>query len=250
MGAEIFVSTRMQGVSVGGYGSLNLGRHVGDSDAAVTENRNRFFEAINADKADFVSIQQTHGSNIRLITCDDRGRGLEKYSDAFPDTDGMLTVDKNVLMATFYADCLPLALFDPVHKVLGLAHAGWRGTYANIGAALLKEMTLSFGSDPREVLFAMGPGIGFCCYEVDKTFHQRFVERYEEAPQWFTAKPKNGKYYFDNTKANTMLLKKEGILEEHIESISSCTCCNQRLFYSYRGSGGSCGRHGLFGRLL
>lgn len=249
LGAELFVSTRKGGVSEKGYSSLNLARHVGDFAAAVTENRRRFLTAIEADAEDFITAQQTHGTNIRLVTAEDRGRGFDSNEDAFPDTDGLYTSEKGLLLATFYADCLPLALFDPIHKVLGMAHAGWRGTYENIGKKLLDEMKMTFGSDPKEVRFATGAGIGFCCYEVDKDFCQRFLARYPEAKHWMSEGQK-GKYFFNNSKANADLMMAEGILRENIEGLSSCTCCNQRVFYSYRGSGGNCGRHGLFGRLI
>lgn len=248
LGADVYVSCRVGGVSQGGCSSLNLARHVGDDPEAVTENRRRFLQALEVEGESFVSLQQTHSSNVCRVNAEDRGKGLDSYDTAIADTDAMYTTDHRVFMATFYADCLPVALLDPVAGVLALAHAGWRGTYQNIVGAVLKEMAKTCGTLQENVLAAFGPGIGQCCYEVDAAFYQRFTEAYAQAPQWF--KPgKPGKYFFDNQQANGYLLEAAGVRRENIEEFPLCTCCNEDLFYSYRASGGKCGRHGLFGSL-
>lgn len=249
LGADVYISSRFGGVSQGVYDSLNLALHVNDNEKDVAENRRRFFEALSVPAADFVSLQQTHSNNVRFITKEDRGKGLSDYTLAIADTDAMYTKDKDVFMATFYADCLPIALFDPVNKVLALAHAGWRGTYQGIAITALRAMSENCGTKVADVLVSLGPGIGQCCYEVEADFYQRFKSKYEKAERWF--KPgEGGKYYFDNLGSNFDFLIDYGLRKENITKFTLCTACNQDLFYSYRGSGGSCGRHGLFGRLV
>ncbi|MEG1496645.1 MAG: peptidoglycan editing factor PgeF [Clostridiales bacterium] len=249
LGAEVYISCRLGGVSKKGYDSLNLARHVEDEDEAVTENRRLFMAALDIPMTDFVSIQQVHGKKIRHITPKDRGTGLMSYNHAFPETDGMYTAHKGLFLSTFYADCLPIAIFDPEHKVLGTAHAGWRGTLQNIGASLLREMNVNYGTEPKDALVAFGPGIGVCCYEVDKVFYSRFTTTFNNAESWFK-RGKAREYFFDNAKANRDLLTALGVRDENITDLNMCTCCNQELFYSYRGSDGRCGRHGLFARLI
>ena len=248
LGAEVYISCRPGGVSSGDFASLNLALHVSDSSEAVKTNRRRFFQAIGVDSSDFVALQQTHSKNARRVTAADRGKGLDSYDTALADTDAAYTTDAGVLLATFYADCLPIALFDQKNQALALVHAGWRGTYQNIGAEVLAKMARDYNTKPQDVLVAFGPGIGQCCYEVDEQFYQRFLKAYDQAAHWF--KPgKPGKWFFDNAGANQALLMQAGIKECKITDFPLCTACNQELFYSYRASAGRCGRHGLFGRL-
>lgn len=249
LGAEVYLSTRLGDISKFPFDGLNMALHVGDNDEDVLAARRCFMDALSVPHEDFVSIQQTHGKRLCRVTAYDRGRGAIAYDDAIDDTDGIYTNESDLFMATFYADCLPLAVFDPVHHGLGLAHAGWKGTFQNIGGLLIEEMGQAFGSRPEEMLFAMGAGIMSCCYEVDESFYRRFVEQYPQANQWFTLGQAPEKYMFDNIKANRDLALSAGILEEHIDSLDRCTCCHQDEFYSYRGSGGKCGRHSLAARI-
>ncbi|MDO4541215.1 MAG: peptidoglycan editing factor PgeF [Bacillota bacterium] len=249
LGANVYVSCRLGGVSVGGFSSLNLARHTGDDPDAVTENRRRFFAAVKADPKDFVALQQTHSCNIVRVSSADRGKGLMEYETAIADTDAMYTVDANVFMATFYADCLPIALFDPKNRVLALVHSGWRGTWQNIAAAAVTAMSEDCRSEPENILAAFGPGICQSCYEVDSGFYQNFLGAYPHAEPWFKS-GKNGKYYFDNAAANRDLLTAAGVLEKNITNFPFCTACNKDMFYSFRFSQQECGRHGLFGQLI
>ena len=189
-----------------------------------------FMDTLSVPRDEFVSIQQTHGKNLRRITSLDRGRGALSYQDAFADTDGIYTNESHLFMATFYADCLPLAVFDPVHRGLGLAHAGWKGTYQNIGGALIDAMKEAFDSDPKDMFFAMGAGIMSCCYEVDKSFYRRFLDQYDGASQWFSPGCTPEKYMFDNIKANSDLAIKAGILKENMTSLNAAPVVTRRNF--------------------
>ena len=247
-GAEVVMTTREGGVSRTPYDRLNLGLHVGDDPAAVVENRCGLLAATNMGGENFVSLQQVHGQEIFHAREPDRGRGFYSYDDA-PVADGIFTAGRQLVMATFYADCLPIAVFHPGKQLLGLAHAGWKGTYQNIVAALIAAMREYRDFDPTELWAALGAGIGPCCYEVDHPFYERFGERYDEAPAWFLP-AEGGKYHFNNEQANVDLLKQAGLREENISPLGLCTACHDDLFFSYRKSGGRCGRHGLLAALI
>ena len=243
-GAAVHFSCRTGGVSAPPYDSLDLGLHVGDDEAAVLENRRRCARALAAE--DFVTTQQTHSRHIRRVDKRDAGRGFAAYADAFADTDGLVSDEPGLLLATFYADCLPLACFDAQHRAVGMAHAGFRGTAQNIAAAMVERMAAEFGSRADELLVAIGAGIHRCCYEVGEDFRAQFPA---EATDWFRDDG-NGKYHFDNVRANRDQLTAAGVAAEHIAVLDRCTCCAQDEFFSYRGSGGTTGRQGLFVQLI
>ncbi len=248
-GAQVIMSTRAGGVSKAPYDQLNLGLHVGDASEAVIANRRLLLAANRWREEDFVSAQQVHGNRVLYVGAPDRGCGFYDYESAIKDTDGLFTAEQGVLIATFYADCLPLALFHPTLKLLGLAHAGWQGTYRNIAAALIGAMQAKHDFDPQELWAATGAAIGPCCYQVDADFYQRFLKRYSEAALWFSA-AEEGKYYFDNEKANVALLQQAGVKKENISVLGLCTACHDDLFFSYRKGAGKTGRHGLWGALI
>ena len=125
-------STRLGGVSEGIYSSMNLSFTRGDKEEAVRENYNRISAALGFSPEDIVTSDQTHTANVRVITAEDRGNGITKPRP-YTDVDGMITNVPGLVLATFYADCVPLYFADPVHKAVGLSHSGWRGTAAGIG---------------------------------------------------------------------------------------------------------------------
>ena len=249
LGAKVVMTCRPGGDSVGDFHGLNLGLHVEDDAATVVANRRKFLDAIGSSEEDFVTLKQVHGKRVLNADASYRGRGFASYEDAIDDTDAVFTAEKHILMATFYADCLPVAVFHPEKKLLGLAHAGWKGTYQNIGGELIAAMREQGEFDPSECLCALGAGIGQCCYEVDETFFIRFKETYPEAERWFVSDG-NGKYHFDNVKANVDLLCGIGVKKENIDVLGICTACRNDLFFSYRKEQGHTGRHGLWGELI
>lgn len=248
-GAQVIMSTRVGGVSEPPYEGLNLGLHVGDEPSAVITNRRLLLDEVGFRKADFVSVKQVHGDKVLYVDASCKGRGFSDYESAIDDTDGLFTAERNVVLATFYADCLPLAIFHPTLKLLGLAHAGWQGTYRNIGASLIGAMRERYDFDPQELWCATGAAIGPCCYQVGADFYQRFSDKYPEASSWFAAAG-DGKFFFDNEKANVTLLQKAGVKRENISVLGLCTACHDDLFFSYRKGAGKTGRHGLWGALI
>lgn len=248
-GAKVMMTTRGGGVSKAPYERLNLGLHVGDEDPAVIANRRLLLDAVGFEEGGFVAAKQVHGDRVLYVDASFGGRGFLDYESALDATDGLFTAETGVVLATFYADCLPLAVFHPRQRLLGLAHAGWQGTYRNIAAALIGAMREKADFEPAELWGATGAAIGPCCYQVDADFYRRFSERYPESDSWFCG-GENGKYRFDNTKANVALLQKAGVKRENISVLGLCTACHDDLFFSYRKGAGHTGRHGLWGALI
>lgn len=230
-------STRLGGVSQGCYASMNLSFTRGDDEAAVRENYHRIAKSIGVKCENMVLSQQTHTTNVRVVTEKDKGKGIVKPLD-YTDVDGMVTNIHGICLVTFYADCVPLYFVDPVQKAIGLSHSGWRGTVWKIGKETIRKMEEQYGSDPKDILAAVGPSICKDCYEVSEDvileFQKNFKERYWK--DLFYRK-ENGKYQLDLWKANEIIFKESGILPEHIAVTNVCTHCNSEILYSHRTSG-------------
>lgn len=230
-------STRLGGVSKGCYSSLNLSFTRGDDEEAVRENFSRIAKAIGVRCEDMVFTQQTHTTNVRVVTDEDRGMGILRPR-SYTDVDGLVTDIPGICLVTFFADCVPLYFVDPVKKVIGLSHSGWRGTVGKIGKVTVETMQEHFGCDPENILAAVGPSICQDCYEVSVDVIERFKEQFKEEnwPELFYGK-ENGKFQLDLWKANELIFWEAGIREEHIAVTNLCTHCNSELLYSHRTTG-------------
>ena len=239
-------STRLGGVSEGIYASMNLSFTRGDKDAAVYENYRRFADALGFSERDIVTSDQTHTANVRIITEEARGNGITKPR-AYTDVDGMITNVRGLVLATFYADCVPLYFVDPVHHAIGLSHSGWRGTVAKIGAVTIRKMQETYGTDPADVYAAIGPSICQECYEVSEDVILEFQKSF--APEHWEKlfyKKENGKYQLNLWEANKIIFTEAGIAEKHISMPGICTCCNPEFLFSHRASHGKRGNLGAF----
>ena len=230
-------STRLGGVSEGCFSSLNLSFDRGDDRAAVAENFRRMGEALGVRCEDMVLSQQTHTTNIRIVTDEDRGKGITRERD-YTDIDGLITNVPGICLVTTYADCVPLYFLDPVKKVIALSHSGWRGTVGKIGKKTVELMHDNFGSDPADILAAVGPSVCQDCYEVSADVIDRFKEVFDRSvwDELFYGKP-DGKYQLDLWKANEKIFLEAGIRKEHIAVTNVCTHCNSGLLYSHRAMG-------------
>ncbi len=239
-------STRLGGVSQGIYESMNLSFTRGDNEDAVRENYRRLSDAMGFSMEDIVTSDQTHTTNVRVVTEEDRGNGITKPRP-YTDVDGMITNVPGLVLATFYADCVPLFFVDPVHKAIGLSHSGWRGTVGKIGKVTVEKMAEEFQTDPSELYAAIGPSICQDCYEVSEDVIDQFREAFEEK-YWdvlFYRKP-DGKYQLNLWEANRRIFLDAGIKEERISMPGICTCCNPLFLYSHRASHGKRGNLGAF----
>ncbi len=234
-------STRAGGVSEGYLGKMNLSFHRGDRSEAVMENHRRFAAALGYDAARLVFSDQVHETQIRRVTSGDCGKGITKESD-IRETDGLVTDEPGVPIMTFFADCVPLFFYDPVRKVAGMAHSGWRGTVERIGRKMTVFMREEYGSEPEDLVCAIGPSICQSCYEVSSDVADRFFEVFgkKHGDELLYSK-ENGKYQLNLHKACELTLLEAGVLPEHLDVTDLCTCCNPELFFSHRASNGKRG---------
>ena len=239
-------STRLGGVSKEHLYSMNLSFSRGDSEENVRENFRRMGAAIGFEPEKMVFSHQTHTTNIRKVTREYCGKGFSRERD-YQDIDGLITNEPGVALTTFYADCVPIFLVDPVKKAIGLSHSGWRGTVGKISQETIHCMQESYGSRPEDLLAAVGPSICQDCYEVSKDVIDRFKDGFARKywPDLFYEKS-NGKYQLNLWKANEILLCEAGIPKDQISVTDLCTCCNPRLLYSHRASQGRRGNLAAF----
>lgn len=243
---------RQGGASKAPYDSLNCAFHVGDAPEDVLNNRRALAEALGFTLEAWTCGEQTHGADIAIITEADRGRGRLDRVSAFQATDGLLTNVAGVMLTSFYADCVPLYFYDPKCRAVGLAHAGWKGTVAQIGSTMVSRMGVVYGSRPQDIRVAIGPSIGDCCYEVDDYVmdHVRQLEKelakleenVESVALYRKSDTDGSKYMLNLKELNQRIMIKAGILPTHIECTSWCTSCNTDLFFSYRKENGITGR--------
>lgn len=240
---------RKGGVSQDFYASLNCALHVGDDPAHVAENRSKVADAAGFRFEDWTSGEQVHLAEIAIVTAEERGRGRLDRESAFPDTDGLLTNEPGVLLTSFYADCVPLYFFDPVRRVVGLAHAGWKGTVAEIGRRMTEKMAEHYGSRPEDIVAAIGPCIGESRYEVDATVLDRVQEALDRDRQAdsrnasdFSVDSGGGKALLNLKELNRHIMIRSGIRPESIACTSWCTSSRTDLFFSHRQENGQTGR--------
>lgn len=214
-------STRLGGVSQGDCASMNFSMDRGDSRENVLTNFGRIAQVLGCGIDDMTASHQTHTTNIRRMTEADRGKGILRERD-YQDVDGMVTDVPGLVLVTFYADCVPLYFVDPVHRAIGLAHSGWRGTAGRMGERMVEAMGRQFGSRPEDIRAAIGPSICRDCYEVSEDVAAQFTEML--GGDVAVPGEKAGKYQLDLWLANELILRQAGILPEHLEVTDICTC--------------------------
>lgn len=235
-------SCRLHGESAIKEGMFNLALHVGDNQELVLKNRKKFAQALEVNAEKFTTCEQVHGSNVVVVDESLVGRGAFSQSDTIMNTDALVTNLKNAPLLLFYADCTPILLADPVTNCIGLAHAGWRGTVAKIAQKTVQAMKKNYGVNPENIIAAIGPSIGSCCYEVDDLVRDQ-AKGYEEFFTPVDAKP--GHYMLDLWGLNSKMLEQVGVSKDKISVSGVCTADNDELFCSYRTEGGVTGRMGV-----
>ena len=233
-------STRLGGVSTGEFNSLNMSFNRGDSDENVTENYRRLCGAVGIEYESLVASAQDHHTVIRKVTSKEKGIGIYKPRD-MDSVDGLITNEKGVTLVTYFADCTPILLVDTKNKAIGAAHAGWRGTVAQIGRVIIEKMIDEYGTEPRDIIAAIGPTINKCCYEVDKPVADKFTEIKGTDPSKFVNDIGGGKYMIDLLEANRQILLSSGVQLTNITLSDVCTKCNCDVVWSHRATGGKRG---------
>ncbi len=231
-------TTRSGGVSEGIFASLNMAMHRGDGEENVRENFRRLGCALGFDPEKAVLTRQTHSDIVRTVTfADHRGLDHQRY----PACDALVTNTPGTALVVYTADCTPILLHDPVTGAVGAVHAGWRGTAADIGGKTVQAMAAAFGCDPANIRAAIGPNIGFCCFETDADVPQAMVSAYGQAAAK-SIRPAGNKFYVNLKEINALSLRRAGVTQ--IEISQSCTVCQCDRFWSHRVTGGQRGSQG------
>ncbi|MCI8507447.1 MAG: peptidoglycan editing factor PgeF [Lachnospiraceae bacterium] len=234
-------STRIGGVSKEHLASMNLSFTRGDNRENVLENHRRFAKALEYDETRLVFSDQVHLTRFHKVTKKDCGKGIIRESD-IKEIDGLVTNEPGIPIITFYADCVPLFFYDPVKKVIAMAHSGWRGTVGRIGAKMTAYMEEEYGSTARDILCAVGPSICQKCYEVSEEVALQFLDVFGTAyGDELLYEKEGGKYQLNLHKACEITLLNAGIQREHVDVTDLCTCCNPDFFFSHRASHGKRG---------
>jgi YfiH family protein len=228
--------TRHGGVSPSPWAKLNLGSLVGDDLENVLENRQRIFQAIGRKTESIFDVWQVHGTSV---VCAESPRPL---TAPHQKADVILTDNPQITLLMRFADCVPILYFDPIHRVVGLAHAGWQGTVRYVAEAAVKTMQHVYGSRSEDILVAIGPSIGMHHYEVGEDVITE-VEKSFGSDANNLLPVQDGAVKFDLWAANRLVLEKAGI--RCVEVAGLCTACHTTDWYSHRGEQGKTGRFGV-----
>ncbi len=213
--------TRRGGVSLPPYDSLNLSDKNGDRKECVSANKNLLVKTFGLDPSRLILLDQMQQDQILLLK-------EPVITLPFPlEYDALVTNSPNIFLAILTADCLPVFVVDQKKKVIAAIHAGRNGTALHITAKVLKKMKEEFDCSSGDLLIALGPAIGICCYQIDESAFR---------PEWkpFSTSRERGKWMVDLARINIAQMKREGVEEEQISWINLCTRCSSDLFFSYR----------------
>ncbi len=227
-------TTRKGGVSTGEYESMSLSHFRGDDIARVKENEKILCESLGLDIKKLSSTKQEHTSNIEIV--DKTNIGIGVHYDWDRGVDACITMEKNVPLLCFSADCVPILMYAEDIGAVAAVHAGWRGTDGKIAQKTAQKL-IELGADEKNIYAAIGPCIGQCCYEVSEDVAEKFDKKYSVSKG-------NGKYMLDLAKVNFDLVAQVGVKEENISVSGICTKCNNGLFFSHRAQNGKSGTLG------
>jgi YfiH family protein len=229
------IFTRQGGISPAPWDSLNFGGYIGDPLENTYLNRVRAFEAMGRKPESVYDVWQVHSADV-ICTDAPRPRSVQHKK-----ADAILTDNPEITLFMRFADCVPILFFDPVKKVVGVAHAGWQGTVKKIVTATVEKMETVYGSRPADIRAGIGPSIAAHHYEVGTEVVQQVRTAFgDDADTLLPAQ--NGSAHFDLWEANRNLLEQAGVRE--IEVSGLCTYCHPRDWFSHRGEQGNTGRFG------
>lgn len=240
-------STREGGITVDPpKASLNLSWTRCGSPEEVIANFKIFAEGAGIDYDDMAVVNHEHGANVLRIAHEHRGRGF--YKDPLPPCDGIITDDPTVTLVTSHADCGAYFFYDPVHRAIGMAHAGWKGTLLRIGAEMARRMAEEFDTDPSDIIAATGPCICRDCFEVDADLGKKFQSEFGYPGISRPGRP--GKAYVDLELAAAVQFVEAGIRPESITLMNACTYENRQHFFSHRRDKGITGSMAAYIKLI
>ncbi|MCX5843196.1 MAG: peptidoglycan editing factor PgeF [Deltaproteobacteria bacterium] len=229
--------TRRGGISEGNFFSLNFSSREGDSIDNVRQNWRILAKAFNIEVEQFFVVNQVHGNSILII--DHTVRDFISHQSL--QYDAIITDLPGVAIGIKTADCVPIFFVDKVKHIVGVAHAGWKGTALNIGAKVVDTFLEKFSSHVDDIIAAIGPAIGPCCYQVGELVYHA-MEPHNNREHFFCPCSQEGRWFLDLPLANELQIASKGIKRTHIYSAHYCTSCNTGIFYSHRGEGKKTGR--------
>jgi hypothetical protein len=235
-----FISTRNGGTSNSPFDTLNISFNVSDDPEVVLKNRKLLAEAVGFDAAGIVTAKQVHDNKVALVTKDMRGKGAFDFISALDGIDAMVTNVPKICLMVQVADCVPVLLYDPVKKVIGAVHAGYKGTILKIAENAVKSMIKQYRSDPNDIYVGIGPSIGPCCYEVGKEVVKEVKDSLKNGKDLINVR--KGKSFFDLWKANRSQVEACGVPRQNIEVAGICTNDRTDMFFSFRAGKGTTGR--------
>lgn len=234
-----FVSTRKGGVSKDTYDSFNLSIYSGDKHDSVSENRRRLYDAYGVE---LILPFQTHDDKVLSIKQDWLKLTPEEKKERLKGVDAIVTNVKDICIGVSTADCVPVLLYDPVNEVIGAVHAGWRGTVKHIVLKTVETMIQNFGSDPSNLLAAIGPSISMEAFEVGEEVVEEFKKAAYNTKKLVCRNPRTSKAHIDLWEANKDDLIQAGIKSSNIEIAEICTVKNSDILFSARVLGIKSGR--------
>jgi len=226
------IFTRLGGLSGPPFAELNVGRLVGDDAAAVEANHRLIYATLNISGKQVVTARQVHGNNVAIVSAADG-------DTVVPETDGLITSTCGLSLMLRFADCLPIFLYDPQNRAIGLAHAGWRGTAARIAERMVSAMVEVVGSEPSKMIAGLGPAVGPCCYEVGPDVADLLRPSLKDWQAAVLPAAKDA-YHVDLWEANRQQLMQVGLTNVEVSHL--CTACHTDEFFSHRAEKESSGR--------
>lgn len=232
------IFTRKGGVSAAPFAGLNLGGNVGDLPGNVRKNHERMYTALGVNGQRACSVWQVHSADVIIADSPVRGRRWLAAADA------IVTDRPDTPLSMRFADCVPLLFVDPVRGVIGMAHAGWRGTVQGVGANTVRAMTQAYGCRPADIQAGIGPSIGPAHFQVGEEVVEAARQYFGDAVRTDLVRrdPADGTAYLDLWAANRLDLERAGVEQIEIAGISTAACTDE--FYSHRAEKGRTGRFG------
>jgi polyphenol oxidase len=226
---------RHEGVSEGPYSSLNISANEGDRAQRVSKNMEIIARSFDISLKRFFQVDQVHGDRILVVASGNAG---VVPAGGLP-FDAIVTDRTGLAICVRTADCVPILLADPLRRVIGIVHAGWRGTALKVAVKTIDALTDRFACRREDILVALGPAIGACCYEVDRTVYDALGPDMDSA---FSVRSKGGRWMLDLSEANRLQILGSGVPARNISSARLCTSCRRDAFFSHRSESGLTGR--------
>ena len=249
-GVRAFTTTRLGGCSEGTYASFNINEYCGDRPDHIRANRAALCHELGIGPEALILPHQVHGTTVREIDAALLRHDAATRRALLEGVDAVMTDVTGVCVGVSTADCIPVLLYDEVHRAVAAVHAGWRGTAAGIGGVTVRRMRDEFGCRPEDILAGIGPSIGACCFEVDAPVWEAFCRAPHFSPAEHGRADGGGKFHIDLKAVNARDLTQAGVLPEHITVSDLCTRCRPDVFWSHRAYGSERGSLAAFIALI